>query len=165
MFPWNAALLGRIRFHETTIDRQVLALHQSHFHTLEHDLVWQITLAVPSRSSMADRRYGRHPFDSQIFVAVCDEVVPQAKPAECDGGGRYVYSILGAKGSGVIWRMLHQRCGRSVPAIVNTFEQKRAHELTHVSVTCTFGIDSMFRLLNLCVRWPPLSPGKNGMKT
>src|SRR5215469_1468192 len=34
---WNAALLRRIGFHKTTINRQVLTLHQAHFHTLPHD--------------------------------------------------------------------------------------------------------------------------------
>jgi hypothetical protein len=29
LLAWNAALLRRIRLHETAIDRQVLALHQS----------------------------------------------------------------------------------------------------------------------------------------
>jgi len=42
LLPRNAALLGRIRFHEAAIDRQVLALHQSHFHTLPDDLFKQL---------------------------------------------------------------------------------------------------------------------------
>src|SRR6266849_2418159 len=42
LLPRNAALLRRISFHETAIDRQVLALHQSHFHTLAHDLFKQL---------------------------------------------------------------------------------------------------------------------------
>ena len=45
-----------------------------------------------------DRGYGRHPFDPQIFIAVCDEVVPQAKPTECDGG---MIRILHLGGEGV----------------------------------------------------------------
>jgi len=35
----DAALLAGIGLHETAIDRQVFALNQSHFHTLEHDLL------------------------------------------------------------------------------------------------------------------------------
>ena len=41
LLAWNAAFLGRVRFQETAIDRQVLSLHQSHFHTLQHDLLKQ----------------------------------------------------------------------------------------------------------------------------
>ncbi len=41
LFSRNAALLRRIRLHETAIDRLVLALHPSHFHTLQHDLLKQ----------------------------------------------------------------------------------------------------------------------------
>jgi len=42
LFPRNAALLGRVRFHEAAIHRQVLALYQPHFHTLPHDLLEQL---------------------------------------------------------------------------------------------------------------------------
>jgi len=45
-----------------------------------------------------DRRYRCHPFESQILIAVCDEVVPQAKPAECDGG---MICVLHVGGEGV----------------------------------------------------------------
>ena len=38
----NATFLRRIRLHETAIHRQVLALHQAHFHTLAHDLLKQL---------------------------------------------------------------------------------------------------------------------------
>ncbi len=41
LLPRNAALLRRIRFYEGAIDRQVLALHQSHVHTLPHDQLKQ----------------------------------------------------------------------------------------------------------------------------
>src|ERR1022692_152583 len=42
LFPWNAALLRCIGFHEAAIHRQMLAPHQSHFHTLLHDLFEQL---------------------------------------------------------------------------------------------------------------------------
>ena len=42
LLAWDAALLGRIGFHEAAIHRQVPALHQSHFHTLAHDLFKQL---------------------------------------------------------------------------------------------------------------------------
>ena len=42
LLSWNAALLCCIGFHETAVDRQVLALHQAHFHTLAHDLFKQL---------------------------------------------------------------------------------------------------------------------------
>ena len=42
LLPWNATLLGRVRFHEAAIHRQVLAFHQTDFHTLPHDLLKQL---------------------------------------------------------------------------------------------------------------------------
>ena len=55
----NAALLGRIRFHEAAIHRQMLALHQSHFHTLPHDLfkqlLEQLRLLKPSVPVLGER--------------------------------------------------------------------------------------------------------------
>jgi hypothetical protein len=38
----NPTLLGCVRFHEAAVHRQLLALHQSHFHTLPHDLLKQL---------------------------------------------------------------------------------------------------------------------------
>src|SRR5208282_620426 len=41
-FSRNTTRLGRVRFHEAAIHRQVFALYQSHFHTLPHDLLKQL---------------------------------------------------------------------------------------------------------------------------
>src|SRR5882724_4015114 len=59
LLTWNTALLRRIGFHETAIDRQVLPLRQSHFHTLQHDLfkqfIEQLRLLKPSVAVFPER--------------------------------------------------------------------------------------------------------------
>ena len=60
----NPTLLGGVCFHEAAIHRQVLALHQSHLHTLPHDLFEQLLeqfrLLKPSVPVLGERRVMRN---------------------------------------------------------------------------------------------------------
>jgi hypothetical protein len=82
---------------------------------------------TPSRAEIAaifrrytmpgtDRRYRCHPFESQIIIAVCDEVVPPARPAAWDGGMICVLHIWGQRG-----RELFGGCSTS--AAVDRFQR------------------------------------------
>src|SRR6202521_2231525 len=78
----NAAFLRRIRFHETAIDRQVLALHQSHFHTLQHDLLKQLLEQLrflkPSMPVFRERGVMR----DLLIEAQTGEPAPRQVPAQ-----------------------------------------------------------------------------------
>jgi hypothetical protein len=59
LLAWNPALLRCIGFYKTAIDREVLTLHQSHFHTLAHDLrkqlLEQLRFLKPSMPAFGER--------------------------------------------------------------------------------------------------------------
>src|SRR5215510_5935050 len=64
LLSWNAALFCGIGFYEATIDGQIIAPHQSYFHTLPHDLLKQLLEQLrflkTSMSVLRERRVMRN---------------------------------------------------------------------------------------------------------
>src|ERR1035437_1714150 len=87
LLAWNAALLGRVGFDKTAIDRQLFPSHQPHFHALFHDLfeqlLEQLRFLKPSVPILGKRRVvrdlliktqSREPSPRQMHAQLLDQL-------------------------------------------------------------------------------------------